>query len=146
LRHAGAPVARRPVAEADAGFERVCARSPLDGVLECRVSLQPELETRLRHLLELTAARPELFAAKKPFRPATAASFALLSGETGEILAQGTTTPDAREHRLRPDHAQPREIPPAARDDRDLTGARLARERPAPRRPTGPSPSRSGRR
>src|SRR5262249_61730158 len=58
----------------------------------CRVSLQPELETRLRHVLELTSLRPELFS-KQPFHPATAASFALVRGDTGEILASGHFVP-----------------------------------------------------
>jgi hypothetical protein len=76
----------------EAPLARVCAPSPLDRVLECRVSLQPELETRLRHVLELTSLRPELFS-KQGFHPATAASFALVRGDTGEILASGHFVP-----------------------------------------------------
>src|SRR5262249_56035067 len=40
----------------------------------------------------LTSLRPELFS-KQPFHPATAASFALVRGDTGEILASGHFVP-----------------------------------------------------
>src|SRR5262249_10398412 len=86
------PVPAATGSDVDKAFGRVCAPSPLDGVLECRVSLQPELEIRLRHILELTSLRPELVSTKK-FHPAVASSFALLRGDTGEILAQGTFVP-----------------------------------------------------
>ena len=77
-------------------YESVCAPSPLDGVLECRVALQPELEIRLRHLLELASQAPELFpkpASGRPARLAERAEAALLAGDTGEILARADFVP-----------------------------------------------------
>ncbi|MBZ0233437.1 MAG: hypothetical protein K8M05_14010, partial [Deltaproteobacteria bacterium] len=76
----------------------VCARSTYDGVIECRLSLQPELTIALRHLTELVAAEPAKWltldgiAADKSV-PATEAQFMLLRGDTGEIVAQGEFVP-----------------------------------------------------
>src|SRR5262249_37657390 len=42
----------QPAMQLDAS---VCAPSPDDGVLECRVTVQPELELQLRHLTEIIA-------------------------------------------------------------------------------------------
>jgi hypothetical protein len=81
-----------PAEAARRTWGRVCARSPLDGVLECQVSLQPELEIRLRHLLELASLEPEKFPpllSGRSARPPARAEFALLAGNTGEILARG---------------------------------------------------------
>lgn len=76
----------------------VCARSTYDGVIECRLSLQPELTIALRHLTELVAADPARWltldgvAADKSV-PSTEAQFMLLRGDTGEIVAQGEFVP-----------------------------------------------------
>ena len=69
----------------------VCAPSDADGVLECRVAIDPQLELRLRHLTELLALDPRPLA--KEASPATRAAFVLLRGDTGEILAAGDFVP-----------------------------------------------------
>ena len=77
---------------------QVCARSTYDGVIECRISIQPELEIALRNLTELISARPAEWltldgvAADKSV-PATEGQFMLLRGDTGEIVAQGEFVP-----------------------------------------------------
>lgn len=93
----GAPsILGRPL---DVGLNpQVCARSTYDGVVECRVSLQPELTIALRHLTELIAARPGEWlkldgVAAADVVPATEAQFTLLRGDTGEIVAQGEFVP-----------------------------------------------------
>ncbi len=58
----------------------VCRNSALDGVLECRVSLQPELSARLDGVL----ARVLAATATPPLR----AQLVLLRGDTGELLVQ----------------------------------------------------------
>ena len=62
--------------------DQICAPSPHDGVLECRVALQPELARSLRDL-----ARAQL-------DPAVRVAYVALRGDTGEILAQGVTRGD----------------------------------------------------
>ncbi|MCW5803911.1 MAG: hypothetical protein KIT31_16150, partial [Deltaproteobacteria bacterium] len=71
--------------------DRVCTRNPLDGVLECRVSLQPELAIRLRSLAERILADPKTYTARDvtPVR----AAYVVLRGDTGELLAQGNLVP-----------------------------------------------------
>jgi hypothetical protein len=68
----------------------VCTPSPLDGVLECRVSLQPELvlalTSKIRDLLRDPA--PVTGKAVTPLR----AAVVVLRGDTGEILAHTDTT------------------------------------------------------
>ncbi|HVV88031.1 MAG TPA: hypothetical protein VHE35_33550, partial [Kofleriaceae bacterium] len=71
----------------------VCTRSPFDGVLECRVSLQPELEIALRHLTELIAMDPRSWTPVGDAAPATEAQYVLLRGDTGELVAQGEFVP-----------------------------------------------------
>lgn len=68
----------------------VCSRSPLDGVLECRVSLQPELTLALaaKTAALLDEDRPLPAKAATPIR----ASFVVLRGDTGEIIAQSDAT------------------------------------------------------
>lgn len=63
---------------------RVCSTSPLDGVLECRVTLQPELVLALDRLADL------LFEATtgKQVTPIRV-GYVALRGDTGELLAQG---------------------------------------------------------
>ena len=67
--------------------DRVCSPNPLDGVLECRVALQPELAVKLRALAERIAAEPKPHTGRDvtPVRVA----YVALRGDTGELLAQG---------------------------------------------------------
>ncbi len=67
--------------------EQVCSTSPLDGVLECRVSVQPQLVRSLRSVAERILADPKPVTGRDvvPVRVA----FVALRGDTGEILAQG---------------------------------------------------------
>ncbi|HEV7556585.1 MAG TPA: hypothetical protein VGO00_14060, partial [Kofleriaceae bacterium] len=71
--------------------DHVCAPSPLDGVMECRVTVQPELALSLRALADNIAAAPEPFTGKTvtPER----VSYVVLRGDTGELLAQGDIVP-----------------------------------------------------
>lgn len=73
--------------------EQVCTASPFDGVLECRIALQPELAIALRHLTELIAADPAGWTGVTASAPATEAQYALLRGDTGELIAQGEFVP-----------------------------------------------------
>ncbi|MGN6109290.1 MAG: hypothetical protein ACTHU0_29555 [Kofleriaceae bacterium] len=71
--------------------ERVCAPNPHDGVLECRVSLQPELALSLRRIIDgvLADPKPHTGRAVHPVR----ASYVVMRGDTGELLAQGNVVP-----------------------------------------------------
>ncbi|HET9626205.1 MAG TPA: hypothetical protein VFP84_32810, partial [Kofleriaceae bacterium] len=71
--------------------ERVCSPSPLDGVLECRVALQPELAARLHAIAEqiVAAPRPHTGRDVTPVRVA----YVAMRGDTGEVLAQGSAAP-----------------------------------------------------
>lgn len=60
----------------------VCRPSALDGVLECRVSLQPELSARLDDVLARVLAAPA------NSTPPLRAQLVLLRGDTGELLVQ----------------------------------------------------------
>lgn len=90
---------RRPLfasnSPAASAFASVCRESPTDAVLECRTSLQPELAIRLRHLLQLIALDPGILYEHPPsdLKLPLRSSFALLRGDTGEILAQGDFVP-----------------------------------------------------
>jgi len=66
--------------------DRVCSPSPLDGVLECRVTIQPQLVLALRVLADRIAHDPEPLTGRAvtPVRVA----FVALRGDTGEVLAQ----------------------------------------------------------
>ncbi|WP_224365502.1 MFS transporter [Hyalangium versicolor] len=75
----------------DKASPAVCTANDDDGVLECRVTIQPELEIRLRHLLEMVSLSPS--ALQGDAHPALSASFALLHGGTGAIVAQGEFVP-----------------------------------------------------
>jgi hypothetical protein len=70
---------------------RVCSPSPLDGVTECRVALQPELVARLRGIAEQIIATPKVHTGRDvtPVRVA----YTVLRGDTGELLAQGNIVP-----------------------------------------------------
>ena len=82
-----------PTSAADGLDPRVCTASPFDGVLECRVSLQPELSIALRHLTELIALDPKGWTGVADAVPATEAQYVLLRGDTGEVVAQGEFVP-----------------------------------------------------
>ncbi|MEO8701762.1 MAG: hypothetical protein ABI867_17075 [Kofleriaceae bacterium] len=71
--------------------DRVCTPSPLDGVLECRVALQPELALALRGLAAKLLESPKQFTGREtqPVRVA----YVALRGDTGELLAQGNLVP-----------------------------------------------------
>lgn len=71
--------------------ERVCSPSPLDGVMECRVALQPELAATLRAIAEQVIAAPKAHTGRDvtPVRVA----YVALRGDTGELLAQGNVVP-----------------------------------------------------
>jgi hypothetical protein len=69
----------------------VCAPSPLDGVLECRVALQPELAVSLRALVDQIAQTPEPYTGRT-VTPARV-GYVVMRGDTGELLAQGDVVP-----------------------------------------------------
>jgi hypothetical protein len=71
--------------------DRVCSPSPLDGVLECRVALQPELGAKLRAIAEQIIAAPKAHTGRDvtPVRVA----YVALRGDTGELIAQGNVVP-----------------------------------------------------
>ena len=71
--------------------DRVCSPSPLDGVTECRVALQPELAARLRAIADRAIAdpRPHTGRDTTPVRVA----YVVLRGDTGELLAQASIVP-----------------------------------------------------
>ena len=71
--------------------DRVCSPSPLDGVTECRVALQPELSARLHAIAEQVLAAPKQHTGRDvtPVRMA----YVALRGDTGELLAQGNLVP-----------------------------------------------------
>lgn len=67
--------------------DQICSTNPLDGVLECRVALQPQLALALRGVGERILREPKSVTGREtaPVRVA----FVALRGDTGEILAQG---------------------------------------------------------
>jgi hypothetical protein len=71
--------------------DRVCSPSPLDGVIECRVALQPELGAKLRAIAEQIAEHPKPHTGRDvtPVRIA----YVALRGDTGALLAQGNVVP-----------------------------------------------------
>jgi hypothetical protein len=71
--------------------DRVCSPSPLDGVIECRVALQPELAAQLRAIAERVIADPKPHTGKA-ITP-TRVAYVVLRGDTGELLAQGNAVP-----------------------------------------------------
>ncbi len=104
---------------------RVCALAA-DGVIECRVSLQPELAVRMRHLTELLSLDPErTVGAGREFTPPLRGSFALLRGDTGEILAQGEFVPGRASPLYAPADAATELRLIRAREDRDLDTGRV---------------------
>ncbi len=110
-------------------MSNVCTAKPGDDAIECRISLQPELAIRMRHLTEMIAAAPTDFtsaaAADQHPRPLRA-SFTLLRGDTGEIAAQGSFVPGRASAAYAPTTAALETHLIRLREDRDpKTGARL---------------------
>jgi hypothetical protein len=107
---------------------RVCRHSALDGVLECRVSLQPELAVRLRHLTELVSLAPERFGGAGS-AASLHAGYVLLRGDTGEIVAQGELVPGRASTAYAPATPEIEQVLVRLREDRDpATGRRLPPE------------------
>ena len=79
------------LAPPDIPRDRVCTPSPLDGVLECRVSLQPELAATLAELADHVIAAPKKITGHDSVP--TRFGFVVMRGDTGEILAQSSTIP-----------------------------------------------------
>ena len=109
-------------------LQEVCAVAE-DGAVECRVAIQPELAVRLRHLTELASLLPSRFAprsASAAARLPVAGSFALLRGDTGEIIAQGEFVPGRASSLYAPASPAVERQLIRAREDRDVaSGARL---------------------
>ncbi|MCE9575606.1 MAG: hypothetical protein K8W52_20815 [Deltaproteobacteria bacterium] len=102
-----------------------CAPSATDGVIECRVTVQPELELQLRNLTELIAADPTAWAGKGI--PPTRAAFLVERGDTGAILASGEVVPGRASSAFSPGNPGLDRYLARLRDDRDpWTGADLA--------------------
>ena len=131
---AGSPWSAAPAAAADARCgtldpppadpARVCALAA-DGVIECRVSLQPELAVRMRHLTELISLDPERnVGGGRGFAPPQRASFVLLRGDSGEILADGEFVPGRASSLYAPATAAAELRLIRAREDRDLETGR----------------------
>ena len=66
--------------------DQICARSPLDGVVECRVALQPELALALRRLVERILEEPKPHTGRDAYP--VRVSYVALRGDTGELIAQ----------------------------------------------------------
>ncbi|HEU5056530.1 MAG TPA: hypothetical protein VFU21_08385 [Kofleriaceae bacterium] len=108
-------------------LQEVCAVAE-DGAVECRVAVQPELAVRLRHLIELASLLPARFAPRTAGagRAPVAGSFALLRGDSGEIIAQGEFVPGRASSLYAPASPAVERQLIRAREDRDVaTGARL---------------------
>jgi len=71
----------------------VCAASQLDGVMECKVAVQPELALALAAVADRVIAKPEPLTGH-PVVP-TRVAYVVLRGDTGELLAQGDRVPGA---------------------------------------------------
>jgi hypothetical protein len=71
--------------------DRVCSPSPLDGVIECRVALQPELAAKLRAIADQIVDNPKPHTGRDvtPVRIA----YVALRGDTGALIAQGNVVP-----------------------------------------------------
>jgi hypothetical protein len=97
-----------------------CAIDPGDGVLECQVTVQPELALQLRSLTELIAADPGSWIGKgQKAVPPTRAGFVVLRGDTGAILAAGEVVPGRASSAFAPGNAGLDRYLARLRDDRD---------------------------
>lgn len=104
-------------------FSHVCRESGLDDVLECRVSVQPELQMTMRHLLELASQRPQQVAPSSkrqtPWRAALTSSFALIRADTSEIVAHAHYVPGRESSAYAPHTDKLERYLIAALEDRD---------------------------
>jgi hypothetical protein len=106
--------------------QRVCAPSPLDGVVECRVALQPELALALRAVSERIIDEP-VATIGRPMAP-TRAAYVVMRGDTGEVLAQGDIVPGRGASAYAPVDAAAETTLIRLREDRDpRTGAPTTR-------------------
>ena len=71
--------------------DQVCTRNPLDGVIECRVALQPELVLALRALADRILAEPKPHTGRDAYP--VRLSYVALRGDTGELIAQANVVP-----------------------------------------------------
>jgi hypothetical protein len=74
--------------------DQVCARSPLDGVVECRVALQPELALSLRRLVARILEEPKPHTGRDVYP--VRVSYVALRGDTGELIAQANVAAGRR--------------------------------------------------
>jgi hypothetical protein len=120
------PVACGTLAPPAIARERVCAPSPLDGVIECRVALQPELALALREITEKIVADPQATIGRST--APTRAAYVVMRGDTGELLAQGDVIPGRGASAYAPVDAAAETALIRLREDRDpRTGAPTAR-------------------
>lgn len=120
---ASPPAAPTPI---DPTLGRVCQPSALDGVLECRVAIQPELSIRLHHLTELISLAPADYSGDAKAALPVRGNFALMRGDTGEILAQGEFVPGRASSVYAPATPEIEQHLIRLREDRDpKTGRRL---------------------
>ena len=103
------------------GFAQVCREDPYDGVLDCRLSVQPELQASLSTVLELTSLTP-VQRRKGPSTLSWQSSYALLRGDTGEILAHGEFVPGRESSSLAPRRSTVERYLTEALDSHDETG------------------------
>lgn len=113
----------------DPTLEQVCHHSSLDGVLECRVSVQPELSIRLRHLTELISLEPLRYAGDDKVARPVRSNFTLMRGDTGEILAQGEFIPGRASSAYAPATPEIEQYLIRLREDRDPKTGRKLRTR-----------------
>ncbi|HEY0189678.1 MAG TPA: hypothetical protein VGC42_01055, partial [Kofleriaceae bacterium] len=85
------PASCGTLAPAPALADRICSPSPLDGVVECRVALQPELSARLHAIAEAILADPPPHTGRDV--TPVHVGYVALRGDTGELLAQGSVSP-----------------------------------------------------
>ncbi len=88
---AGAAASCGTLAPPPIARDKVCAPSPLDGVLECKLALQPELAIALAGVADGLVAKPEPVTGHTIVP--TRVAYVVLRGDTGELLAQGEQGP-----------------------------------------------------
>ena len=125
LGHAAAPIAPGvcgTLAPPPIARDRVCGKSSLDGVTECRVALQPELARSLRAIADKLVNDPAPVTGHPV--PPTRVAYVALRGDTGEVLAQGNVVPGRD-----PLAYAPTDAAAEARADRAARPARRERRR-----------------
>ena len=107
-------------------IDDVCRPSPHDGVLECRVTIQPELAIQLRHLTELVSLQPQRYSRSKRATAPVHSNYVLLRGDTGEVVAQGEFVPGRASSAYAPSDSRLEQRLIRLREDRDpITGIKL---------------------